>query len=309
MIFSTIPSVFSIGTCSDAIPFPAFFRETGEFRSVGTPGRRGKKESLAPFLNLPFSGILCSCIPVLKIQPYGAAKQTDEASGKEREGPEMKNIPGIIGAIALLLLAAEPAFSGKPDIEWRSLNLEITEHCCSGNYDSAATAAEKALLLAEKNVGRKHAMLLESLDTLADLYRILRRCDDAEPLYGRALSIREKTLGRCHPSVAETLDNLADIHCLQGSYDRAEPLYKRSLAIREKSCGKNPSLVAASLRNLADLYRILERYDAAEPLYERALAIREKNVRADPVEAAAAMNSLAILYDCRGRADEAQPLY
>ena len=66
----------------------------------------------------------------------------------------MKIVSGIIGAIALLLLAAVPALSAKPDIEWRSINLEITEHCCSGNYDSAAAAAEKALRLAEKNVGR-----------------------------------------------------------------------------------------------------------------------------------------------------------
>jgi len=71
----------------------------------------------------------------------------------------------------------------------------------------------------------------ESLNNLAELYRIQGRYPEAEPLYRRSLAIRERTLGPEHPSVATSLNNLAAFYHVQGRYAEAEPLYRRTLVI------------------------------------------------------------------------------
>ncbi|CAM9963508.1 unnamed protein product, partial [Ascophyllum nodosum] len=43
---------------------------------------------------------------------------------------------------------------------------------------------------------------IEDMQNAGDLFRLLGKYDDAEPLYKRALAIREETLGPRHPNVA-----------------------------------------------------------------------------------------------------------
>ncbi len=78
-------------------------------------------------------------------------------------------------------------------------------------YDSAIVEAEKALEVAEKNVGSDHPDVATSLNNLAELYQKQGQYARAEPLCKRALEIREKTLGPEHPDVAQSLNDLASI--------------------------------------------------------------------------------------------------
>ena len=88
-------------------------------------------------------------------------------------------------------------------------------------------------------LGKGHPNIAQSLNNLAELYRLQGQYETAVPLYQRSLAIREKTLGEDHPDVAQSLNNLALLYYDQGLYEQAEPLYQRSLAILDKALGKD----------------------------------------------------------------------
>jgi tetratricopeptide (TPR) repeat protein len=112
----------------------------------------------------------------------------------------------------------------------------------------------------------------QTLNDLANAYRVLGKYSEAEGLFKRALVIREKTLGADHPVVADTLNDLANVYLGQGKYSEAEGLYKRTLAIREQTNGEGHPLVGQALNSLALVYLAQAKYTEAAGLFERALA-------------------------------------
>jgi tetratricopeptide (TPR) repeat protein len=94
-------------------------------------------------------------------------------------------------------------------IEWKILNQECTDLYRAGKYDRAVVVAQKALQVAEQNVGPDHPDVATSLNSLAELCRTQGDYAKAEPLYKRSLAIWEKALGPDHPDVAMSLNNLA----------------------------------------------------------------------------------------------------
>src|SRR5690349_23629624 len=77
---------------------------------------------------------------------------------------------------------------------------------------------KEVLARAEREHGRDHPDVAQSLNNLALLYVRQGRYAEAEPLHRRALAIREKALGRDHPDVAQSLNNLALLYVAQGRY-------------------------------------------------------------------------------------------
>ena len=112
-------------------------------------------------------------------------------------------------------------------IEWDFLNQEVMELSRAGSYGHAVVVAQKALEVAEQNVGPDHPATATSLDNLANLYKAQNRYAKAEPLYERALAIREKAFGLDHPDVLTSLEHLAKFYYSQGDHNKAQPLYRR----------------------------------------------------------------------------------
>ena len=76
----------------------------------------------------------------------------------------------ITTAFLFLLLATPPVFAQGAGIEWEILNQEVMELHRTGKYDRAVDVAEKALEVAESNVGLDHPDVATSLNNLALLY-------------------------------------------------------------------------------------------------------------------------------------------
>ena len=169
--------------------------------------------------------------------------------------------------------------------KWFKACLQMTEQRC-GDHPGTAT----------------------SLNNLADLYRVMGRCPEAEPLLVRSLSIWEQQLGADHPQTAMSLNNLAALYCAMGRYAEAEPLFVRSLSIKEEQLGADHPDTASSLNNLANLYRVMGRYSEAEPLFVRSVAIIEQQLGAEHPHTAMSLNNLATLYHSMSRYPEAEAL-
>jgi Tetratricopeptide repeat/Domain of unknown function (DUF4062) len=65
-----------------------------------------------------------------------------------------------------------------------------------GKFESAEGSYKEALELRENVLGPDHPEVAQSLNALAELYKVTRRFDEAEPLFLRALKIQGLTVGQ-----------------------------------------------------------------------------------------------------------------
>lgn len=151
-----------------------------------------------------------------------------------------------------------------------------------GRHEEALPVAEKALRLAEKELGTNDLIYAFVLNNLAGNYRAQRFYAAAEPLYRRALTIVEAVSGPEHPDVAGILNNMAMLYLDEQRYSEAEMLFVRALAIKRRALGEGHVDVALTLANYAGLLRATGRSDQAASLDARAAAIRANPQEAPP---------------------------
>ena len=75
-------------------------------------------------------------------------------------------------------------------------------------YEQALPLFRAALDTAEARYGEESPLLALDLNNLAEVYRLTRRYDEAEPLYKRAIALDESA-GEDNPGLATSLNNLA----------------------------------------------------------------------------------------------------
>jgi tetratricopeptide (TPR) repeat protein len=159
--------------------------------------------------------------------------------------------------------------------EAKRLHAETATLYEAGQYAAALPVAQQVLALVEQALGPAHPDVADSLNTLAQLYRLQGQYAQAEPLYRRALAIQEQALGPSHPDVARSLNNLALLYLYQGQYAQVEPLLQRARTIQEQALGPSHPDVARSLSNLAVLAWAQGDIDRALPLLTRSSAISD----------------------------------
>ena len=93
-------------------------------------------------------------------------------------------------AFSLLFNAPPVAHAQGAGVEWDALNREVMEFYRAGAYDRAVAVAQKALQVAEQNVGPDHPDVATVLENLAAVYRATDRRSEAEVLEQRATRIR-----------------------------------------------------------------------------------------------------------------------
>ena len=102
----------------------------------------------------------------------------------------MKNLRILTAAILLFCSGTPLVYSQGAGIEWDALNQQVMDLYRQGNYDRAAVVAQRALEVAEQNLGPDHPDVANSLNNLADLYRATNRIEEAEKLQQRTAQIR-----------------------------------------------------------------------------------------------------------------------
>jgi tetratricopeptide (TPR) repeat protein len=144
------------------------------------------------------------------------------------------------------------------------------------NYLEAEKHFKSALMEAEK-FSTDDRRLTQTLENLAELYRLESRHSQATPYFKRLLEISEKSFGPDHSNVAAHLNNLAGNYRAQGMLAEAEPLYKRSLDIWEKNLGPDNELVLFALKNYVDLLKKMGRDAEVERHQSRLKNMQSQN--------------------------------
>ena len=117
-------------------------------------------------------------------------------------------------------------------VEWLRLNQEVSSLYKQGDCKRATAVAQRALQLAERELGPDHPVLATSLNKLAELYRDQGRYAAAKPLYARSAGRYEKVLGADHPDVSTVFKNLAALYTKIGKAEEAATLTERAGKIR-----------------------------------------------------------------------------
>tara|TARA_R110002050_G_scaffold230368_1_gene366175 strand:- start:76 stop:3384 length:3309 start_codon:yes stop_codon:yes gene_type:complete len=218
----------------------------------------------------------------------------------------------MLKKLFVLLFSLGIAFSTlaqAPEESWKALNQKGMKLYGQGRYKKAKFYAEKAVLIAKKELGEDNLSYATSLNNLAILYESMGCYSDAEPLYSQAIEIYKTQLGKEHPDYARSLNNLAELYVSMGHYPDAETLYTEALEVRKAELGEDHPDYASSLNNLAVLFKKMGRYDEAEPLYSQAIEIIKKQLGEDHLDYGVSLNNLAAFYESIGRYAKADPLY
>ena len=114
-------------------------------------------------------------------------------------------------------------------------------------------------------LGDEHPDTLNSLDTLAGLYRRQGKYDESEKLLGRVAELRRRVMGAQHRDTIATLASLGRVRILQQKFAEAELPLREALGTYESTASDNwrrfhtQSLMGASLAGQG-------RPEEAEPL-------------------------------------------
>jgi len=95
----------------------------------------------------------------------------------------------LLGGLPISAHAKGKNNNAEAGIEWKILSQEADELYSTGEYDRAVKVAQKALEVAEQNVGKNHPDVATSLNNLSGLYRATDRNKEAEALERRATQI------------------------------------------------------------------------------------------------------------------------
>jgi len=142
----------------------------------------------------------------------------------------MSKVRGIIAVAVFGLVFA--GYASSQQERWNELNTRVFALYQEGNYREAAGVAQQALAVAEETFGSEYLAVAQSMNNLAELYRIQGMYAEPEPLYGRALAIVEKTSGTDDATVATLLENLAVCYGKVGREDQSKRLHELGKRIR-----------------------------------------------------------------------------
>jgi CHAT domain-containing protein/Flp pilus assembly protein TadD len=189
------------------------------------------------------------------------------------------------------------------------LNSQVVQLAGQGNIKQAINVAQQAVNLGETQKLTEHSEYCDSLNNLAELYRMQGCYLEANPLYLQALTIRKKLLGSEHPDVAQSLNNLAALYHSQGNYSEAEKYFLESLEFWKSIFGAEHFQIATNLNNLAEIYREQGKYLKAEQVHLEVLGMRKRLFGDEHPDIAQTLTNLASIYTSLGRYQEAEKMH
>ena len=200
----------------------------------------------------------------------------DEAANAAHSAAILAVSRGKAGEAKIWLgMAKAAAMRGGVDKDFERTRLEIEGLIAmeSGDLNAGVAEQEKALGLAEQELGKDSPLLYENESTLGTTLAKAGAYRKAQPHVERALAMREASVGPEHPDVASLLTNLGACYTHTHDFAKGKAAFERALAIREKQYGKASPFLIATLDDYGELLRASGDLTAALATQERAMTI------------------------------------
>ncbi|CAL9211336.1 unnamed protein product [Musa hybrid cultivar] len=188
--------------------------------------------------------------------------------------------------------------------KWRIFTDNGRDLFLKGKLDEAEKFFQAALDEAMKGFGAKDPHVASSCNNLAELYRVKKAYEKAEPLYLEAINILEDTFGA---------DDVRYGHVFYFVCKRKNCptlfLIARNLYIQVRLFYFHlPAVVGAALHNLGQFYLALRKLEQARKCYEQALKIKGRVLGYGHTQYADTMYHLGRVLHLQGKKKEAKDL-
>ncbi|WZY88671.1 hypothetical protein YC2023_045406 [Brassica napus] len=158
--------------------------------------------------------------------------------------------------------------------KWRVFTDSGREHFFQGKLEPAERLFGSAIQEAKEGFGERDPHVASACNNLAELYRVKKEFDKAEPLYLEAVSILEEYYGPedvrcitlCPCCVGATLHNLGQLYLVQRKLEEARSCYERALKMKRRVLGHNHPDYAETMYHLGTGWNSMETVIAAEAL-------------------------------------------
>eukprot|EP00897_Mesotaenium_endlicherianum_P005604 jgi/Mesen1/5071/ME000252S04183 len=239
----------------------------------------------------------------------GAASQVAFADGEQQapaglapastEGPELKINPD-----ELVKAEGGEVASNSHTARWRVFTDLGRDLFSQGKMGEAERYFRQAIEEAKQGFGADDPHVASSCNNLAELYRMRREYEQAEPLYLEAVARLRQAMGPHHHSVGLALHNLGSFYLLQRKLDLARRYYE----IKGKSLGPSHPEYASTMFHLGEVLRQQGHGAEALSLVRDSVQILEDGGGAHTAAAARRMGRLAQLLVQAGQLEEAEAL-
>lgn len=160
-------------------------------------------------------------------------------------------------------------------------------------FEEAERALRRALRIVEKLRGNRHPEFAAIQLELAQLYLLLDRAEEAQPLVAAAGESLKRSYGPRHAMVAQAVAVSARLAQRQGRFAEAESLWNDALGLIQGGRKPNPADVSAVMHGLAATYLNQHDAPAAIEMLGRVIAIVEKSVGTEDVAYGLVLQSMA----------------
>ncbi|MBL0870355.1 MAG: tetratricopeptide repeat protein [Phycisphaerales bacterium] len=164
-----------------------------------------------------------------------------------------------------------------------------------GNFAGARASMEKAIAIAEQNLGADQPNLASMRSNLALIQQDLGDLSAARTNIEKTIAIQSKHFPPDHPGFAISFSNLALIQKTQGDLAGARANVERAIVIAEQRLGANHPNLATMHSNLSGIQKAQRDVAGARTSIEKAIAIQSTHLPPDHPIFATSYNNLAMI--------------
>jgi eukaryotic-like serine/threonine-protein kinase len=198
--------------------------------------------------------------------------------------------------------------SAAPEIRATLMATMADVYAKLGLYAEASRLALPALELRQMRLPNS-LQLADSLNQVGEIYSLLSRGADAEPLHRRALALRQTMAPDDHAALAKTLRHLAVAHHVR--QDLSNSLNKLLEARQELQlvAQPDPAQLGDLVSHTANIYRELGDFRSSVPLFREALRIFRTALGENHPMVASSLGDLAMVLKDTEQYAEAEAAY
>jgi len=204
-----------------------------------------------------------------------------EVNALYAEAAELDRAGAYPAAEAMLvrILAAVEAATGADSLPTAgALRSWALQAANVAKFADAERALRRSLRIVEKFRGNRHPEYAVTQLELAQLFLLLDRADEAQPLAATALENLRRSYGPRHAVTAQAVVVTARLAQQQGRLAEAETLWNNALGLLQGGRKPNPADISAVMHGLAATYLYQHDAPAAIEMLGRVIATIEQSV-------------------------------
>lgn len=186
-------------------------------------------------------------------------------------------------------------------VKYKNILLTAKLFQSKGFYEDALFLYLQAEDYSKKINGVNNIQYANILGTIGNVYRELKRYNEAEDYYSKSSNIfitKKEDIDQGNYAIQ--LLNFGLNNFYRGNYKNAEINFKTSLNIFETFFGEYDERYLSSLNNIAGVYATIGLYDKAQYYFEKALKLNKHKYGENHIEFANTSHNLAFVYHNNG---------